>query len=56
MTLVMRKYKEYTEGDKAALKELRAEVQEKLGHEVKLGDILKAVEPLEDTPEILRDC
>ena len=38
-------YKNYSPEDKAALKELRAEMSEKVGKEVNLADAVSAVEP-----------
>ena len=50
-----KRYKEYTPEDRVALKELREECQRKLGQDITLLDMLRAVEPLEDTPEHLKD-
>ena len=50
---VMKKYKEYTAEDKAALNELKAEASEKLGRDVKSSEMLRAVEPECETPEAL---
>ena len=47
-------YKGYTSEDKAALRELRAEVSAKIGSEVSLGDMIAAVEPPRETPKSLR--
>ena len=49
-------YKGYTDADKAALKELKAEVEKKLGAEVRLADMIAAVEPSLPTPDSLKGC
>ena len=50
------RYRHYTNEDKAALKELKAETEAKLSRDVKLGDMIAAVEPEMETPEELRNC
>lgn len=46
-------YKGYTDGDKAALKELKAYMEAKTGKVVPLADAIAAVEPACETPGYL---
>lgn len=52
---VMQEYKSWSEEDKSALRELRAEVTAKQGVEPKLSDMIHAVTPGLITPEYLRN-
>jgi hypothetical protein len=51
---VMQEYKTWSDADKAALRELRAEVTAKIGVEPKLSDMIYAVTPGLPTPDYLR--
>lgn len=47
-------YKDYSDEDKAVLKELKQYAAEKSGEKVTLKDILGSVEPGMETPNFLR--
>jgi hypothetical protein len=51
---VMQEYKTWSDADKAALRDLRAEVAAKIGSEPKLGDMIAAVTPGVETPAYLK--
>lgn len=51
---VMQEYKTWSDADKAALRDLRAEVAAKIGDEPKLGDMIAAVTPGVETPAYLK--
>lgn len=53
-TSPMQAYKSYTPEDKAAMRALKEEVQLITGGDVKLGDLIMAVEPNMETPESLK--
>jgi hypothetical protein len=50
----MTEYRTYTDGDKAALKELSAYAKDKIGKEVKTGDMIAALTPGLETPAELK--
>lgn len=50
---IMQKFKEYTQEDKQALRELKAECEAKTGSEIRQADLIRAVEPEETTPDHL---
>ena len=46
----MQVYKEYSEADKAALKQLQAEEEKRLNRKVQLSEMIAAVTPGMETP------
>lgn len=54
MANAMQEYRTYTDGDKAALKELTAYAKEKTGKDTKTGDMIAAITPGMDTPVELK--
>jgi hypothetical protein len=49
-------YKNMSPEDKAALTELKAETEKRLGIAISLGDMLRAVTPGFDTPDALKNA
>jgi hypothetical protein len=54
MANAMTEYRTYTDGDKAALKELTAYAEAKTGKPAKTGDMIAALTPGLDTPAELK--
>ena len=54
MSNAMTEFKTYTDGDKAALRELTAYAKDKTGKEVKTGDMIAALTPGLETPAELK--
>ena len=49
-------YKAMGPEDKDALKQLKAETEKRIGRDISLGDMIRAVTPGMETPEYLRGC
>lgn len=56
MSKQTQKFQQYTEGDKAALRSVRQEMAEKVGHDVPISDVIAAVEPDMETPLYLKEA
>ena len=54
MANAMTEFKAYTEGDKAALRELTAYAKEKTGNDIKTADMIAALTPGLETPAELK--
>lgn len=53
---VMNHYREMSDADKAALKQLQAEASAKLGRAITLAEMIQAVTPSEPWPKTLPKC